>query len=133
MSTLYGFGRGCVGFPIEHPLEAVKTQWQANPSLKNEYSIVKSIYQKKGMNGFYSGSLPNLGRILIKNTYRFPLMVGLPVYYEKNLPDYISDKKHLLKLCTGCSISIFESIILCPFERMRTYFMTTGSTRATFS
>lgn len=25
MSTLYGFGRGCVGFPIEHPLEAVKT------------------------------------------------------------------------------------------------------------
>lgn len=24
-STVYGFARGCVGFPIEQPLEAIKT------------------------------------------------------------------------------------------------------------
>lgn len=125
LSTVYGFCRGVVGFPIEQPLEAVKTQWQAKPSYKNELQIVQNIYRNKGFfTGFYSGSLPNLGRILIKNSYRFPLIVGIPVYFEQNLPEEMVKNKHVLKLLSGTGISIFESLILCPFERMRTYFMT---------
>lgn len=31
MSSLLGVARGIVGFPIEQPLEAIKTQWQAKP------------------------------------------------------------------------------------------------------
>ena len=125
LSTVYGFCRGVIGFPIEQPLEAIKTQWQAKPAFRNELHIINDVYEKKGLfKGFYSGSLPNLGRILIKNSYRFPLIVGIPVYFEANLPERIVRNKHILKLMSGTGISIFESLILCPFERMRTYFMT---------
>jgi hypothetical protein len=35
-SALMGVLRGCVGFPLEQPMESVKTQWQANPKNRNE-------------------------------------------------------------------------------------------------
>lgn len=135
LSTLYGFGRGLVGFPIEHPLEAIKTQWQAKPAFRNEFHIVHEVYTTKGLyRGFYAGSTPNLGRILIKNSYRFPLIVGIPVFLESNVPEKYSKNKSMLKLMSGSGISVFESLILCPFERMRTYFMTVEKTnkKATF-
>lgn len=37
LSAGVGIARGIVGFPIEQPLESIKTQWQARPALKNEY------------------------------------------------------------------------------------------------
>ena len=44
--------------------------------------MVREIYKTKGVfRGFYAGSMPNLGRILIKNAYRYPLMIGLPTFY----------------------------------------------------
>ena len=46
-----------------------------------------TIYREKGVrNGLYAGSVPNLTRCLLKNTYRYPLMVGLPAFYGDNLP-----------------------------------------------
>jgi len=29
-----------LGFPIEHPIDSIKTQWQARPYLKNEFAII---------------------------------------------------------------------------------------------
>ena len=29
----------CIGFPIEHPIDSIKTQWQAKPQLKNELAV----------------------------------------------------------------------------------------------
>jgi hypothetical protein len=68
--------------------------------------------------------MPNLGRILVKNAYRYPLMIGLPNFYKKVLPEKVNNNKVLQKLLTGSSIAIIESFIICPFERMKTYFMT---------
>ena len=79
ISSLAGVARGVIGFPIEQPLEAIKTQWQADPKHKNELSIVRKVLGQKGAyRGFYAGSMPNLGRVLVKNVYRYPLMIGLP-------------------------------------------------------
>lgn len=125
ISTLMGFGRGLLGFPLEQPLEALKTQWQAKPSFRNELHLARTVYANKGFSqGFYAGSLPNLGRILIKNSYRFPLIIGAPVYFEANLPEKMTKSKHMVKLSSGIAIAFVESFIICPFERMRTYFMT---------
>ena len=41
MSSLLGVARGIIGFPIEQPLEAIKTQWQAKPGFQNELKIAK--------------------------------------------------------------------------------------------
>lgn len=73
-----GLARVTIGFPIEHPLDSIKTQWQAKPHLKNEIAIVQLIYKEKGVKGFYAGALPNYVRCLIKNCYKYPLMIGLP-------------------------------------------------------
>ena len=63
----YGMFRGIVGFPLEQPFEAIKTQWQANPKHRNEWRIFRDIVQTKGYyRGFFAGSTPNLGRILVK-------------------------------------------------------------------
>lgn len=78
-SAVIGVLRGLVGFPLEQPMESVKTQWQASPKNKNEIQILKQIYAEKGIyRGFYAGSLPNLTRVVLKNVYRYPLMIKMP-------------------------------------------------------
>jgi hypothetical protein len=81
---------------------------------------MQEIYSEKGvLKGFYSGSLPNLGRIVAKNIYRYPLMIGMPQVFEKRIAD-----RRVQKFFTGLSIAFIESFILCPFERLKVYFMT---------
>ena len=87
---------------------------------------MREIYSTKGMKGFYAGAIPNMTRCLLKNTYRYPLMVGLPSFYNSHLPQTIRDSKEVLRLLTGCSIAFFESTITCPIERLKVYFMTTS-------
>lgn len=121
-----GIVRTLLGFPFEHPLDSIKTQWQAKPHHKNEFSIVSEIYKEKGIRGFYAGALPNMTRCLIKNSYRYPLLVGLPSFYKEHLPHAFKEYQALSKLLTGCSIAFFEAVILCPIERLKVYFMTTS-------
>ena len=89
-SAAIGLIRTCLGFPLEHPFDSIKTQWQAKPHYRHEFAIAKDIYARKGVwQGFYAGSLPNLTRCLLKNTYRYPLMVALPNFYKDVLPPSI--------------------------------------------
>jgi len=43
-SSMAGMVRTVLGFPIEHPIDSIKTQWQAKPYIKNELEIVRLIY-----------------------------------------------------------------------------------------
>ena len=67
-----------------------------------------------------------MARCLLKNTYRYPLMVGLPSFYKDHLPPSIKEHKTLTKLLTGTSIALVESILTCPIERLKVFFMTTN-------
>jgi hypothetical protein len=117
---------------VEHPIDSIKTQWQARPYLKNELAIVSEIYSTKGLKGFYAGSIPNLSRCLLKNTYRYPLMVGLPRFYAQNMPKAIRQRESLMKLMTGVSIGLVEATLTCPVERVKVYFMTTTDTKLSY-
>ena len=77
------------------------------------------------MKGFYAGAVPNMVRCVLKNSYRYPLLVGLPNYYKTKLPESIREQKNLLKLLTALSIALVEATITCPVERLKVYFMTT--------
>ena len=56
-------------------------------------------------------------------------MIGLPSVFEKHV-----ESKAMQKLLTGASIAIIESFIICPFERLKTYFMTVhADQRSSFS
>ena len=126
-SSLVGMARVCIGFPLEHPIDAIRVQWQARPHFKNEFQIAKSIYTDKGIvKGFYAGSIPNLFRLTLRNSYKYPLLVGLPDFYRKRSPAVIQKNERALKLATGFSIALIESIITCPIDRMKTYLMTSS-------
>ena len=62
--------------------------------------------------------------MLAKSFYRYPLIIGLPNFYKENLPNRIRENKKMQVFCCGFSVAFVESFILCPFERLRTYFMT---------
>jgi len=86
---------------------------------------MKQIYRDKGLyRGFYAGSLPNATLKMLKNVYRFPLMIWMPHFFETNI-DF--KNPHIKKVLTGVAISAIESTILCPFERVKTYLMTTDT------
>ena len=87
---------------------------------------MKDIYQNKGLKGFYAGAIPNFTRCLLKNSYRYPLMVGLPSFYKNSLPDSVKEHKYVTKFLTGASIAIVEATLTCPIERLKVYFMTTN-------
>ena len=36
-SAIAGIARVTVGFPLEHPIDSIKTQWQAKPYVRNEF------------------------------------------------------------------------------------------------
>ena len=36
-SSALGVARIIIGFPLEHPIDAIKVQWQAQPHFKNEF------------------------------------------------------------------------------------------------
>ena len=85
---------------------------------------MKQIYREKGFyKGFYSGSLPNLTRIALKNVYRYPLMIKLPNLIQENIK-IARDNRMAAKVLTGVSISFVEAFILCPVERFKVIMMT---------
>jgi len=100
----------------------MKTQWQAKPALKNELAVFKDIKARKGINGFYAGSIPNFTRMVLKNIYRYPLMISLPHFYEQKVVG--PENRKLSKLLAGFSIALIESLITCPIERAKVFFMT---------
>ena len=123
-SSLFGIGRVLVGFPIEHPIDSIKTQWQAQTHCRNEYQVCKHIYKEKGiMKGFYAGSIPNLTRLICRNSYKYPLLMGLPDLFTNKFPN-LQDKERTLKLMTSLSIALIETTINCPIERTKTFVMT---------
>ena len=85
----------------------------------------ENIYQSKGIiKGFYAGSLPNLTRLVLRNSYKYPLLVGLPDFFRTKAPRGVHDNPSVLKFFTGFSIALIESIITCPIDRIKTYLMT---------
>ena len=84
--------------------------------------MVREIYSKKGVRGFYAGSLPNFTRMFLKNVYRYPLMISLPHFFEQRLVG--AENRKTSKLLAGFSIALFESFVTCPIERAKVFFMT---------
>lgn len=117
--------RVVVGFPIEHPLDALRVQWQAQPWLKNEAAVVKHVVSTKGITrGLYAGALPNFTRLIARNSYKYPLLVGLPELQRSHMGTTVRENPKLAKLITGSSVAFVESLITCPLDRMKVHLMT---------
>eukprot|EP01121_Diplochlamys_sp_Union-15-3_P005113 TRINITY_DN1540_c0_g3_i2.p1 TRINITY_DN1540_c0_g3~~TRINITY_DN1540_c0_g3_i2.p1 ORF type:complete len:289 (+),score=36.57 TRINITY_DN1540_c0_g3_i2:178-1044(+) len=127
ISSVYGVGRTLVGLPLEHPFDCAKTVWQASPEkYTSALQVFKTIYSKGGVVGFYSGVLPSIGRLTLKQVYRWPLMLLLPPFFKSISPDRMRVViPSYEKILTGFSLAVVDTIILCPLERLKVVLMTT--------
>jgi len=99
------------------------------PNFRNEFEIVRHIWSTKGVKGFYAGSVPNLTRLVVRNSYKYPVLIGLPNTYNQffNQDGRASQtKKHCIKLFTGFTIALIEAIVTCPIERLKVFLMTSN-------
>lgn len=118
-AALIGMMRGAASLIIEHPLDVIKTYWQAYPSKVGVISVAKEIRDLKGWGGFYSGAVPNIIRVMLKQAYRYPLMIGLPVLFGQ-----LTNSITLISISTGLSIALLEVGIITPLERLKVWLMT---------
>lgn len=86
---------------------------------------MKAIYSEFGLIGFYSGFLPNCIRVMIKQAYRWPMMIFFPNFYSKLYPKSIVQRFHgLTRISSGISIACIETFFVCPIERIKVFLMT---------
>ncbi|CAF2031413.1 unnamed protein product [Rotaria magnacalcarata] len=127
ISAAIGVSRTIGGLPLEHPLDTIRTRWQANPtSSSNSWQVAHEIYVSKGFLGFYSGAIPNTTRRAVKQTYRWPMMLFFPQFYHDHVLSHRLQKQYprLPKILTGLSIANFEILVINPLERLKVWLMT---------
>jgi len=121
--AFYGGIRGILRLPFEHPLDAMKTYWQAQPQIRSFRDVGVAIWRDRGVAGFYAGAVPNSVRVTLKEVYRWPLMMCLPQLFTTIWPSGPQDPA-LIKTLTGFSLASVESFIICPLERLKVVLMT---------
>ncbi|CAF1155144.1 unnamed protein product [Rotaria magnacalcarata] len=127
ISAVIGVSRTIGGLPLEHPLDTIRTRWQANPTQsRNALQVIREIYASKGFLGFYSGAIPNTTRRAVKQTYRWPMMLFFPNFYRDHVLSVrvYQNYPRLPKILTGLSIANFEILVINPLERLKVWLMT---------
>ena len=81
---ILGCLRSIVGFPFEHPLDSMKTQWQTQPHMKNEYYVYKA----------YLHSLLDIQRNLAKEGIPRSLRWLYPQFITQYCQEYSTLSKH---------------------------------------
>jgi len=122
---LYSFLTGGIGqaadlLTLGHILTRIATQQQANPQFTFMQSI-KSIHSKGGIPEFYKGLRWNLLIGVMKGASRWGLNNSLYRFYTTNFGN--SSLVPVMVGVTGAAIE--TTLILCPFESLRTREMTT--------
>lgn len=124
-ASFYGAARGLAGLPIEHPFDCLKTRSQASLKNLSSLEVLKEIYQQNGIKGFYAGAVPNAMRLAFKQTYRWPMMLAFPGFYDSILSEDLNKQfPSLKKGLTGVTIASFETFFICPLERLKVWLMT---------
>mmetsp|Transcript_20739 Transcript_20739/g.38589 ORF Transcript_20739/g.38589 Transcript_20739/m.38589 type:complete len:273 (+) Transcript_20739:437-1255(+) len=114
-ASYLGILRALGGLPLEHPFDYIKTQQQITNASARE--VIRTTWVNHGMQKFYSGFTPSILRTCFKQAYRFPMMVSVPRMYRPFA------KENAAQALAGLSIAIFESFIICPFERLKVWLM----------
>ncbi|CAI2373072.1 unnamed protein product [Moneuplotes crassus] len=133
LSSLIGMGGTLAVYPILHPLDVLKANWQTNPHLKHELAVGRMIKNTKGIAGFYSGILTNCTKQVCKSAYRYPLISGLPRFYSRLFDLDLDKHKYKLKMMTSLSVTSVEASIITPFERLQVFIMTSQNTKSNYS
>jgi len=126
-ASLAGALRAIICFPIEHPLEVIKTRLQTSPDKKTP-AVVKEIFRHGYLSGareLYTGGTPNGLRSAVKQAYRIPMMKSIPAIYKKILPQKLQEKYPLApNTLAAFTIANIETVFVSPLEKIKVELMT---------
>lgn len=109
-------------------LDRVKTEQEAFPQLRGISAVTRSIYQKGGIQAFYSGIMPNLFLSSTKGAFGWTINNGCYRLMIR-LSSKGSEKKYpyLFAGLLGVSSALVESVcLIAPLERVKTVQMTSS-------
>ena len=91
--------------------------------------MTKEIYNTHGLRkGFYAGFFPSAARGVLKQIYRWPLMLVLPKIYDTAYSDSLKKAYPAIsKISTGLTLAAIDTFIVCPFERLKVCLQTKQS------
>lgn len=110
---------------LGHILDRIKTHQQAHPRTSG-YKAMRTIYNLKGIPGFYTGIRWNLITHCGKAGFRWLAMKELDEFCYYALPkDLVKKYPALQKTALAISVSVIESsLLVCPAESFKTKEMT---------
>ncbi|CAD8053714.1 unnamed protein product [Paramecium sonneborni] len=124
-TQIIGVSRAVLGLPMDHFFDRFKTLIQASQN-NNFKQLFFESYQRNGIfRGIFAGFSSQISIQLFKQYYRWPMMIFIPKFYMEILPLKIKEAAPALhKGLAGITIALFESIVTCPFERVKCQLMT---------
>lgn len=125
-AVLLGLQRS-TGAIVEYPLECIKSRWQVAGQSTSIRQVITDTRATYGMRGFYHGFLPSVARKVPVQMYRWPIILGLPTYFSKQLGSspYFSLAQSSYwnvaagNFLAGLSIACVETAVASPFETCR--------------
>jgi len=116
-----GFGalRGGLVCTFTHPLDNIKYLLQCNPKHQKVRHVALELFQEEGFWGFYTGFGANLGRVMVKQFWRWPVLMGFPSYLEKKKITPLKGQ-----LYTGLTLATLDAFGTTPLEKARIVLIT---------
>ena len=66
-------------------------------------------------------------RLVARNVYKYPVLIGVPDQIKRRQWNILGESKYkenAIKLISGTTVSLMESLITCPIERLKVFVMT---------
>ncbi|CAD8044461.1 unnamed protein product [Paramecium primaurelia] len=124
-TQLIGVSRAILGLPMDHFFDRFKTLIQASQNSNFKQLFLESYYRNGIFRGIFAGFSSQISIQLFKQYYRWPMMIFIPKFYMEVLPTKIKESAPALhKGLAGITIALFESLVTCPFERVKCQLMT---------
>lgn len=121
-SSLWGVLRGLSVHTIIYPLEVIKIRQQCSPNSKNSAHVALNLFKQEGLGAFYRGLGPQLLKTSLKQSWCWPMITGLPVFFQRyQLGDLFT---HAL---TGFLIATIDAGITTPLDRIKILSAYTGT------
>ena len=107
------------------PLERVKIEYLLNRSALKPEALVRSIFTKEGLGGFWKGNLLNLARTAPYKAINFCAFDTYRGFVIKAFPEG-SDGRKIGTLCAGAGAGVTAVLTCFPMDVLRTRLLTTG-------
>jgi len=107
------------------PLERVKIEYLLNRSALTPRALVRNIFAKEGLGGFWKGNLLNLARTAPYKAINFCAFDTYRGFVVKTFPEG-SDGRKIGTLCAGAGAGITAVLTCFPMDVLRTRLLTTG-------